>query len=483
MGAFLYLLAALLFIVGILSAQAFIEGSSAALISSAAAFAVALYLVVLAGAHADRPGRVKRSFFRLLGVLLVAAGILARLSGGFEVLVVLPAVCAGILALLVAQGYRPEQPPASAAEQQPPEPRSIGDAAAAVLARAGRGFVRELAVARRAARQFGRRPALALVVAVLASAAFWSSIVSADIGRRHYHPQQPAARVRLASRQRTFRARWADRYQGSLVWPLISEPASAFADPFRGPTAVANGWVTLLWAPVFARRAETPGYTGTWTWRDSALMLGIGIPAAIVWTLLLVGLLGWVRDDDRPLRISDWPGYLRAHYVPVLVLWLILMGWVMLAMPLVTVANWLPEVAERWGGMALSLASVMQEALFLVAWVVPLLLLMFVPFAIVAQRLGAWSGIVEGLRLWRRRWLAAVALFVVFRVAYEVLVVWTALAPWPTEPWAVSLGTPAPALWQWAHQVGLALLGLWMAYAFMEIAKTTPANARAEGAQ
>ena len=92
MGAFLYLLAALLFIVGILSAQAFIEGSSAALISSAAAFAVALYLVVLAGAHADRPGRVKRSFFRLLGVLLVAAGILAELSGGFEVLVVLGAI-------------------------------------------------------------------------------------------------------------------------------------------------------------------------------------------------------------------------------------------------------------------------------------------------------------------------------------------------------------------------------------------------------
>ena len=76
-----------------------------------------------------------------------------------------------------------------------------------------------------------------------------------------------------------------------------------------------------------------------------------------------------------------------------------------------------------------------------------------------------------------RRWLALVTLFVLYRVGYEVIAVWKALSPWPAYRAYLSLSLPAPLLWTWVGEMALALLGLWLAYAFMEIATRTEATA------
>ena len=77
-------------------------------------------------------------------------------------------------------------------------------------------------------------------------------------------------------------------------------------------------------------------------------------------------------------------------------------------------------------------------------------------------------------------WL--VGLFVIFRAGYEVLAVWKALAPWPIEGGLIYRVMWGPATWMWAHNVGLALLGLWVAYGCMEVAKgVTMAAAKSNG--
>jgi hypothetical protein len=109
------------------------------------------------------------------------------------------------------------------------------------------------------------------------------------------------------------------------------------------------------------------------------------------------------------------------------------------------------------------------------------LLLMLAPFVIMARGAGWWRGIVEGLRLLRRYWPAVIAVFIIFRVGWEVLVVWDALSPWETN-WATGLSSPPTMLlWSWVGTAALALLGLWVAYALMEIA-CAPQPAQAESA-
>ena len=94
----------------------------------------------------------------------------------------------------------------------------------------------------------------------------------------------------------------------------------------------------------------------------------------------------------------------------------------------------------------------------------PLLLFLLAPYAIVMQRLNAERGIVEGWRLLRSNWLALVALLVMFRVGYEVVSLWNAATP-------LELSREWQRVWQWACWMAQAALGVWLAHAFMEIAK------------
>ena len=91
------------------------------------------------------------------------------------------------------------------------------------------------------------------------------------------------------------------------------------------------------------------------------------------------------------------------------------------------------------------------------------------PFVIVARSAGLRDGIVGGLRLLRRNWRPMLALFVCFRIGYEVIAVWDLIPAWREG----LLTSRADALlpWGWVSAAASALLGLWVAYAFMDIAR------------
>lgn len=363
-----------------------------------------------------------------------------------------------------------------------PEPVLPGEAGPRLTAAIGRVLVRELPLARRAAYRLRARPTIALAVVVLASIGYFSNLLSREIALRRLRPDTVSAGFRPPQAPTTFLQRWAREYGHGLVYPLVLTPLASFSQPLRQATWVANGWTHLLALPWMPRKSVLPP-----SWLASGLYLLTGLPAAAVAALILAVLLGWVRDAEDCARMGNPSRYWKEHYLPLLALTVILIAWYA-APPLLAQ---FPVFPFSWGwtrieGNLLSEvgAAVMQafaDVVLALLWVGPSVALTLAPFAVVACRLGAKGGIRGGLRLLRGRWITLAAIFVVYRLAYEAVVVWKALAPWPTEPWAVSLGTPAPALWQWAHQVGLALLGLWVAYAFMEIAKSPRRPGATEG--
>jgi len=205
------------------------------------------------------------------------------------------------------------------------------------------------------------------------------------------------------------------------------------------------------------------------------------LPQFLVGTLLVVGLLGWVRDARRPLRVGDWIAYWRAHYVSVLSIVLLValcasvisfaVGWIGLAKGL----EW-----HLWSPKRIEPRGMVLTTLHQVVVVMLLLAVMLAPFVAVARGLGPWSAIVAGLRLMRHHWLSLLALFIVFRVGWEVLAPWSAFAPQSAGNGGWIGALSAPEAWRhWAGLVGLALLGLWAAYAFMEMAREPEAPAAA----
>lgn len=484
MRVLLYLLAAVFFAAAILNAQFAIEAPFPTLIALVVACALGFWLLGLGLAYAGNPARVKRAFFTLVGVSGLVGGVLMGGMGGW-----IPAVVAafgGALALAYSSRHEPAERPAAgeapAADVSDSDPTagSAWKALSDAFSRAHRRFLEELPLAARVASRFRRRPGLAVAVVLLSTFAFFSNMVVGDIARRQYGSITAPSRPEPA--QGAFLQRWVERYKYSgLVWTGVVRPASAFSWPLGEPVGAMNRWIGLAVSQSLGLKKQRR-FTFT-PWRDATVGFVAGVPAAAVGTLFLVGLLGWVRDEDKRMRPGDLLRYWKAHYVPALIVTLILAVFMVALMPVIWFCNVLTDLLERLGDIALNLASAVQQAPLVVTWVGPSLVLMLAPFIIVARTTGTCEGIVEGLRLWRRRWATLVVLFVVFRVACEVLAVWMALSPWQLNGWAVSLSEPVPAAWLFLDHVGLALLGLWVAYAFMEIAKTTPANARAEGAQ
>jgi hypothetical protein len=80
------------------------------------------------------------------------------------------------------------------------------------------------------------------------------------------------------------------------------------------------------------------------------------------------------------------------------------------------------------------------------------------------------EGAKTSLRLLREHWPALLALLVIFRVGYEVLTLWNAVPGWPERSYQV-WGAWLPMAWRLVVVAGDALLGLWLAHAFMELAR------------
>ena len=341
---------------------------------------------------------------------------------------------------------------------------------------AGSRFLRGFALARDAARQITGRPGLTLAVLLLASLALLSDTAARETYVRLYKPDVLRREQRRMPPRETVVQRWARGYQQRYVVVVDSvlwRPLRRYVAPLGRTTSVLEGWVS------WAARAAKPVLKNRWhrtsPWFLLA-MLGFGTATAVGSTLFLVGVLGWLRDRDRRVSISAWPRYWRAHYAPVVAVVLMLAVWQ--ALRYIPRSHWsaLVGVFDSFGRVGIVVGAALIEAVL----VAPLVALMLAPFVMVARGLGVRAGIVESLRLLRRYWPALIVLFLIFRLGYELLTIWWLLL-WPRfiQPLLITITRPTSALlWLWAHYAAIALLGLWLAHAFMEIARR-PADSTA----
>jgi len=347
----------------------------------------------------------------------------------------------------------------SESPHQPSQPILPGEAGPRLMAAIGRVFARELPLAVRAARQLRSRTALILAVLSLASVAFFSSVFTRELIARQldpeYRPRLSYDRAREGYSDRSFWQRWWHTYEWDRSEPLIFKPLRTFRSPLSPATGVANGWIGLLAASFFFPRREMG------PWRAAPYTVLIAALRTVLHVLIFVALVGWIKDQNRRPAVADLRRYWRAYYGPALAVELIgLAAYSVLQMP-IYIPSWQSWIFRT--PLAYLMIRVLMRALAVA--------FMLAPYVVVARGVGAWNAIIEGLRLLGRRWFALVTLFVLYWVGYEVLNLWEALAPWPAYRTYLSLSIPAPVLWVWVSEIGLALLGLWVAYALVEIAK------------
>ena len=346
--------------------------------------------------------------------------------------------------------------------RQPSQPILPGEAGPRLVAAAGRVLAREVPLALRAAHQFRARPGIALAVVALATIGFFSNIFTRDILRRRSHPEYRPVRsfARLSEQYRDapFWERWGHEYALGLSSPLVFRPLGAFVSPLARADGVVGGWIRLLSLPV-APLPRDARYRQPRAYVPLMVLYGIGQLVMIVIAVgVFVALLGWMRAGSRWITSDQLRRDWKCYYWPVLAVVMIrFAAWTAIRAPYVAV--W-PRIA------GVPFADPVSQALV----AAPRVALMLAPFVVVGMGLGVKRAIVEGLRLLRRRWFALVTLFVLFRVGYEVLRLWEALSPWPASRTYLSLSIPAPVVWVWVSEIGFALLGLWLAYAFMDIA-------------
>ena len=342
-------------------------------------------------------------------------------------------------------------------EEQGDQVGRMSDVAAHAVTRLGRRFLDGLPLALGAGREVRRRPTILLAVVILASLAFFSRLGGFEMTLRQAGPgaritlREWTQRSQQAPGQANFGARWLRPYRVAPLQSLLLSRVRPFAAPLHEGDEIA------VMANVTAYGLLRPGPIES-RLRLPVIVLMVMIAAA-GGTLVLVGFLGWIRDRDRPAALSGWPRYWRAHYLPVLSIWLLLAVWLTLLQTL--------------AGMRMAGRSPIIWDATDVVLLVPFVALMLAPFVVVCRSVGARAGIAEGWRLLCANWAAVLMLFVLFRVGYEVLAIWEAIVPWSRGAWRLGFHMgPVAMPWLWVDRAGAALLGLWVAYAFMEIART-----------
>jgi hypothetical protein len=348
---------------------------------------------------------------------------------------------------------------------QTSEPVLPGEAGPRITAAIAWHLIAELPLAIRAAQQLRRRPGIALAVVFLASFAFLSNLLSTEImaARGVYPTSLRDLYLRsLETRPRlSFFERWLAKYERPGL-ALFFGPLGSFQSPLAPSERLADGWMRLLVVPValraFPTRSEpaSPRIPGiALSWLSVLLMVAVHI-------LVFVALVGSMLSSATRVTSDTIRQSWRAHYWPVFAVAFI--GFVAVN-SLQSSYVWLwPRVSDL--PFADGLDTVVRVVVAAVA-----IALMLAPFAIMTRGVGWRRGILDGLSLLRRRWLALVTLFVLYRIGYEVVSVWRLLSPWPIERRALTLTIPAPVVWVWVGEIGFALLGLWVAYAFVEIAR------------
>jgi hypothetical protein len=311
--------------------------------------------------------------------------------------------------------------------------------------------------------RFLARPELVLAVLTLATVGFVAGNFPPEprvIGQPGTKPSE-----RSVPAQHSFWAKWRQPYEKDLVGSLLVPHDFAFTVPLFDSAITVTPRV-LHYMPYF-----DDVHKGAPAGSEFIALCGFFAVTAAVFLPVLVCLLGWIRDAQHPLRISACPRYLRESYWPMAKGMLIFFGVAVGSLLVGAVLAAAVAALARLGGRAIN-----ENNLGLILAYLGILLLTLAPFAVVGRRFGTRQGIAEGWRLLRANWPAMVVLFLVLRLALEAVAIWTLLAPWPlTKQTGSLIVAPGAVAWSWAARMGEAMLGLWLAYAYMEMATEPPA--------
>jgi len=271
-------------------------------------------------------------------------------------------------------------------------------------------------------------------------------------------PETPADDV-------SFLEEWLNRLKNEISARKLG---GDFSTPLAKPTGAAAPWVYALTTRQMQRYLTgMSSRDKSSRWRGSVmsnlLALWEGILLGGISALLEAVLLGWLFAVAAGTAIRKWSNYIKSYFMPLFVLGLcIFMGWGIITMPL--------QLLDYFGSHTIrpgSLETLRTIFYSVIPWLFffALIILALAPFAIVGRNLGAWGGVKAGARiLWQRGW-TFLALLIGYRVVYEIILM--IIGSLPTLSRTVMFtNLPLYSVTSWVLNMGLALLGLWLAMCF-----------------
>jgi hypothetical protein len=230
-----------------------------------------------------------------------------------------------------------------------------------------------------------------------------------------------------------------------------------FATPFILPTSAASQWfeagnVLLLKKTGYLASAQKGMVNLPW-WQWAIFYGEQPIGLLIVHGIEAI-LLGWIFVIVIGAAGFSWRAALRTYWLRLFILALCIVIVETVILQLITKAGFLPSLGRTLDPSTALLLSYYSR------WLRPfaLVLLVFAPFFIVGQNLGAWRAVKRSVRfLWQ--WPVLV-IFMVWRVVVEVVRLVKVAVPEPSPYFPLS---PAVILNLWIFDLLFALLGVWLA--------------------
>jgi hypothetical protein len=353
--------------------------------------------------------------------------------------------------------------------EEEPAPPSIGagwpaaEKTAAVLQSLGpfrREFSAGLQTAREAAQITFRSRNLLLAILLLTTLAFLGQVVLSQVWWAQ-HPETARYAPLLPEEKQSLGQRW---WYSLSHYPFPDYLIRDFSWPLRGGTSLSVPWIStamLSWQGDKYMGWGTQSKVSFWSfwmvsfWQSSLCLL--------VDILIFIGILGWLLALANATKPKPWRKYLKAHYGPILaVAFCMILGFhILLYFPNILSPD---PFKEGW---------FKSQFVRVISWILPILwlLLSLAPFAIVSRNLGAWGGVKAGVRLLREKKWALLAVFVGYRILYEVLSVIRLAVPYPNDADYGFAQRIILSVGPWLVALAFALLGLWLAMCFILLVK------------
>ena len=361
-------------------------------------------------------------------------------------------------------------------EAPPPPPSSVEqiEANAADYTRPMQARIQPgLELARNASRSFFRAKRLLLVVLLLATLYYAVGIARERTTLASYQQQgqqlptpEPSPRPSVTA----ILSQWFDSTRIRLTIGGVSPHylLSGFSGPLAIPVGALTNIPELAALPTLMKQlskvTDTRGFLAIYL--TAPLLIGLGLLTTLLSAAILVPLINWLFSLIGTGRRQDWRGALKAHYLPML-------AFLFCSGIITSVLTCIASLNEITAMMDAGLAGNVSNAIY--GWLLPLsnFLLMFAPFAIVGLGLGAWGGVMAGLRiLWQQKWTVLMVL-IIYRVIFELIYLLRMLLP--SSRFASLQPTASVLISGWLMVLTTALLGLWVALAIAMIVNSSRA--------